>query len=119
MNTKAATPTTKTLPANATEVLQRYPILTAHLVCESLGYLTPTAAANAIRCHQARQPFACEWYLHQAQSGRTLLQVGADNLQNAFRNRRHHRGPMAHYPLAIQLVREEISHARTTLLQSW
>ena len=30
------------------DVLQRLPCLVAHLICESLGYYTPQAAANAV-----------------------------------------------------------------------
>ena len=35
------TTTPRSKPGSSQEVLSRYPRLTAHLVCESLGYLTP------------------------------------------------------------------------------
>ena len=110
---------TRQRPNTIREVLERYPSLTAHLICESLGYLTPTAAANAILNHIRGSAFYCEWYCHQAGGGRTLLQVGRDNLDNAFRRRKHHRGPMAHYPRARALVEAEIRGALPPGFSSW
>ena len=104
----------------AEEVLKRYPRLTAHLICESLGYFTPRSAALAIQSHRAERAHACEWYLHLSGNGRSLLQVGADTLRRAFRNRRHHRGYIAHYPQARELVeRERRRPGPGTVLSSW
>ena len=44
------------------DVLQRLPCLVAHLICESLGYYTPQAAANAIAYFTRGEAFFCEWY---------------------------------------------------------
>ena len=35
-------------PTTQEEVIQRFPRLVAHMICESLGYFTPLAAANAL-----------------------------------------------------------------------
>lgn len=40
------------------EVLDRYPILVAHMICESLGYFTPNAAANALLAHIEGRPLS-------------------------------------------------------------
>lgn len=50
------------------EVLRRYPRLVAHLICESLGYLTPKSAANWILADKSHNPFWCEWSVHMVQS---------------------------------------------------
>lgn len=102
----------------AEEILERYPRLTAHLVCESLGYFTPRSAALAIQAHRAERGCACEWYIQMSGRGRTLLEVGANTLDRAFRHRRHHRGYMAHYPQARELV--ELERRQTSaMLSSW
>lgn len=92
------------------EILSRYPRLVAHLICESLGYFTPHAAANAIKHHALGRPFPCEWYLHMAgEDGASLLQVGREVLARAFRHRHHHRGFMADYSRARALVQAALS----------
>ncbi len=103
----------------AEEILEHYPSLTPHLVCESLGYFTPKSAALAIQARQQGRGCACEWYIHMSGRGRTLLEVGADTLDRAFQNRRHHRGYMAHYPHARELVEMESQHANPTMMSSW
>ena len=65
------------------EVMKRYPILVAHLICASLGYFTPKAAANAITAHIRGQSFYCEWYGHMTSGGKNILDVGRDNLSAA------------------------------------
>ncbi len=88
-----------------TEILARYPRLSAHLICESLGYFTPLGAANAIKHYALGQPFACEWYAHMAGWDRpALIDTGRRVLEAAFRRRHRHRGFMAHYPLAMAIV---------------
>ena len=118
MTTLSGSETLQEIPT-AQETMQRYPRLTAHLICESLGYFTPTAAANAIRDHQTGRGNHCEWYSHMATSGKTMLEIGARTINNAFRRRRFHQGPMAHYPQALALVQESIRHHDPTLFSSW
>lgn len=118
-------------PRTTQETMRRYPLLTAHLVCESLGYFTPLAAAGAILSHIQGQGNACEWYLHMAAGRRpttafdpgtppkSLTEVGRQTLTRAFRSRHHHNGYMASYQKARLLVEQELAGADPTLFQSW
>ena len=107
-------------PESIEDILNRFPILVAHLICESLGYFTPQAAANAILSHRQGFIHACEWYMHMAGRDRDPLQVGRDVLNRAFKARRHHRGYMAHYPQARALV-EAVRTKQTSgpVFSSW
>jgi hypothetical protein len=93
-----------------TDVLQRLPCLTAHLICESLGYFTPEAAANAIAHYTRAEAFHCEWYYDWASKRSktdpraTVLKVGELAIQNTVKRRAHHRGPMAEFKRALALV---------------
>ena len=104
-----------------TEILNRWPRLTGHLICDSLGYFTPEAAANALLHHRRGEPFACEWYVHMARGfdKKKLLEVGSEAVQRAFRSRHHHRGYMAHYPQARALVEHVRRGGEGPLLASW
>ena len=107
MTTVSQTPEIQNFPT-ASETMARYPRLTAHLVCESLGYFTPTTAALAIRDHRIGRAHHCEWYSHMAGSGRTILEIGAQTIGRAFRRRQTHRGYLAHYPHARALVEHQL-----------
>jgi hypothetical protein len=50
----------------AEDALRRWPRVVAHLICESLGYFTPEAAAMAVARHLNGQPHHCEYYSHCA-----------------------------------------------------
>ena len=87
------------------DVLERYPRLVAHMVCESLGYFTPESAAMALLGHILERSTACEWYLYiQGLSGRPLLEVGREIVARSFKRRHSHRGYMAEYAVAKALV---------------
>ena len=89
------------------QVVDRYPRLTGHMICESLGYFTPQSAANAIRHHIWGEPFYCEWYDHMAHGSddrKDLVSLGRWVAEKAYHNRHHHRGYMAHYPQAKAIV---------------
>lgn len=92
------------------EVLQRYPRLVAHLICESLGYLTPKSAANWILAAKSHNPFWCEWSVHMAQSLEPdkVIDVTRETVSRAFRLRKYHRGYMADYKCARSIVAEAI-----------
>ena len=112
---------TKFQPKNATEVLQRYPRLTGHLICESLGYFTPGAAANAIKDHIEKRPCFCEWYTHMAGGyhEEKVLQVGIDTLRRTFEHRHHHRGYMSEYAQAKMLVDHVLAGGEGPVFASW
>src|SRR3990170_7896822 len=67
-------------PQTRVEVLRRYPRLVAHMICVSLGYFTPAAAAGALLDYIQGETHACEYYCHMAQGWdrEKLLKVGRD-----------------------------------------
>jgi hypothetical protein len=98
------------------------------MICESLGYFTANAAADAIAHHKAGEAYACEWYsfcCHQQGESffhePTLLAVGRDVVVYAIRNRSRHHGYMTEYKQAAALVAvEQASPGRTSdMLASW
>ena len=112
--------------------LKKFPALVAHLICESLGYFTPGSAANAISFYKARKPFCCEWFSHMAQFDKenptknlfdepSVLRVQKRVMEQAFRNRHHHKGYMREYKQAAQIVKRELNDRGCTssMLASW
>ncbi len=92
------------------EVLRRYPRIVAHMICESLGYFTPLAAANALLAYKLDLPFHCEMYMWMAQSFNDdkVREVGRNFLERAIRNRHNHTGYMADFKLAMTAVQAEL-----------
>ncbi|MDP2661316.1 MAG: hypothetical protein Q8R28_11375 [Dehalococcoidia bacterium] len=124
----------------ADDVLRRWPCLVAHMVCESLGYMTPRAAANAICDVVERRSNWCEWYYswagqrfsellekehRKARPGEfdeTIKAIGEEVLKNAISRRKYHTGMMADYPMARALVEAErrgIKLTPGTELMAW
>lgn len=112
---------TRPLPQNISEALNRWPRLTAHLICHSLGYFTPEAAANALLDHKRGHPCFCEWFVHMAQSwdAGKVLEVGRKTILRAFQGRHHHYGYMAHYPQARALVEQVRRGGEGPVFASW
>ena len=108
-------------PRTVQEVLQRFPCLVGHMICQSLGYFTPNAAAGALLAYIEGQAFACEYYtlLAGGFSEAKLLEVGKEVIERAFRGRHHHRGYMAHYPTAKTLVEHVNGGGEGPQLASW
>ena len=100
-------------PWDAGTALRRYPRLIAHMICQSLGYFTPTGAAvalaDALNGHEnwSEYIFSCH--------GRDPTHV----VRRAIQGRRTHRGYMAHYPQALAIVAREILTGEQPLLASW
>jgi hypothetical protein len=90
------------------EVLRRYPRLIAHMICESLGYFTPRAAANAIIYHKLGQPFYCEYYVHLAQRDGNVIEAARRQIDASYRTRRYHKGYMSDYSLAKQIIKQSL-----------
>lgn len=106
-----STQTSEASQVTAQEALRRWPRLVAHMICESLGYFSPMAAAAALAAYKQGEPYACEWYYRRGQGqGRLeleqLLRVGQEVVQAAFQFRGHHTGCMADYHRASMLVEE-------------
>ncbi len=108
------------------DTIQHYPRLVGHMICESLGYFTPESAANALVFYIKGHPYFCEWYTHMAGMCRgewptdeKVLEVGKHVVRDAFRNRHHHYGYMAHYPQARALVDHVRQGGQGPLLASW
>jgi len=115
-------------PLSRDQVLRRYPRLVAHMICESLGYFSPLAAANALAFYINGDYFNCEWYGHICHCrGRgyfdqdELLKITADVVKWAIERRHSHKGPMAEYTFALDLVLAELrrSGCTTGMLASW
>lgn len=107
-------------PLTTKDVLNRYPCLVSHMICESLGYFTPEAAARAARDYIENQPCYCEWYCYMSdRSGKSLLNVGKRVLSDSFRNRHFHKGYMADYDQARALVDHVRKGGEGPLFASW
>lgn len=112
------------------EVLRRWPRITAHMICESLGYFSPRSAANSVLAHKQDKPFFCEWYAHQAQfepekqlyDHEAIKRITHRTLKHAIERRRYHTGYMADYGLARAIVedcREKRNDGPNMGLASW
>ncbi len=96
-----------------TDVVRRWPRITAHLICESLGYCTPTSAAGILKAAKKGESCFAEWILC-CYGGRASAA-----LRDAIRNRRSHRGFMADYAAARLLVESLIHGGREPEFSSW
>ncbi len=105
---------------NQQDILNRYPRLVAHLICASLGYFTPESATNAIAAHKRGEPFCCEWYCDWAEKGRiSVIEVGIRAIRKAVQFRHHHKGIMADYERAKQLVDHVRQGGEGPVFASW
>ena len=112
--------------SNLISIMKRYPRLTSHLICESLGYFTPKAAANAIWHYKNNRAFFCEWYSHQASCmGKGLFdeeavrEVGREVISRSFKFRHSHKGYMSDYRHARHLVNRAIEDDVHPDFASW
>ena len=97
----------------AEEAMRRWPRLTAHVIASSLGYATPTCAANIILDAKAGRQNWCEW-IWSCFDGDARKAV-----ERAIRNRHTHTGFIASYKLAWELVRLAAEEGREPVLASW
>lgn len=100
-------------PESSDDYLRRYPRICAHIIAESLGYATPTTAATILKDAHRRQENWCEWI---ASCYRCDPRPA---VQNAIKNRQHHRGYMASYQLALNIVQHEIDTGESPMFASW
>ena len=108
-------------PKTREEVLQRYPRLTAHLICASLGYFTPGAAAGAILDHIQGEPNYCELMTHLAGrwSDEAVKKACAKLINQAFQHRHTHVGYMASYQQARLIVERVRQGGEGPIFMSW
>lgn len=95
------------------EYLKRFPRLTAHIICFSLGYASPMVAADILRAADHGEPHYCEWI--DAIYGNNPLPA----VKGAFECRAMHVGYMAEFARAYALVEREIGHPGQQMLASW
>jgi len=92
-------------------VALKYPRLLAHMICESLGYFSPSAVASALCCYLNGEPCYCEWYDHMARfNERKNSRAGMWDMTAAipfrsFTQRKYHKGSMSSYPAATELIK--------------
>jgi hypothetical protein len=105
---------------SAQEIIQRYPELVSHMICESLGYFTPEAAARAIQNYIKKEPCYCEWYMHmESISGKNLLDINARVIRDSFVNRHYHQGYMSDYGQARAIVERVRKGGESPIFASW
>ncbi len=117
------------MPTTQEEVMQRWPRLTAHIICKSLGYFTPNGASLALINLKREQPYHCEWYWATngfeegrplgAEFDRDLLEVNRQVIRQAIAQRHHHKGYMAEYQRALALVQRQLETGDRPVLASW
>ena len=113
-------------PITGDEVLNRWPGLVAHMICEALGYFTPANAANAVLRYLEGELNCCEWYSHMSMCrGKDLfdhdevLKIGRQVIQWSFDRRHGHYGYMSHYPRARALVEHVRAGGKGPVFASW
>ena len=119
----------RSFPDTQPEAMTRWPCLTAHVICESLGYFTPDGAALALLRHKRREPHHCEWYwaMNGFEQGRSLgddfdnalLKINRNVITRAYEKRSNHKGYMAEYQRALTLVKRQLKTGERPLLASW
>ena len=101
-------------PTTSREFMKRYPHVTAHIISESLGYATPTAAAIiGLDGLHGRKNY-CEW-IASCYGGEAR-----EALDRSIKNRHYHKGYMSWYKeRALPLVRYAIEHEEEPIFASW
>lgn len=95
------------------ETMKKYPLITAHIIAESLGYATPTVAARILKDAREGRENCCEW-IYSCYNRNPLPAV-----QNSIRNRHNHSGYMAEFKIARALVEKSVKDGEEPELASW
>ncbi len=98
---------------SAQETITRFPDVVAHIIASSLGYATPTRAANILADALAGRRNYCEW-ISACFAGDPRPAV----LQ-AIEGRDYHRGFMSSYEQARQLVDQALESGEEPMFASW
>lgn len=100
-------------PQAVKDYMLAYPRIVSHLICESLGYATPSRAASILKDAREGRPNYCEWVWSCYNSDpKTPVQL-------AIKNRHMHHGYMAEYKLARALVERAIKSSEEPVFASW
>lgn len=100
-------------PTTPEQFMRRYPRLTAHIICCSLGYATPRVAAIIGSDAQAGRPNWCEWVYSCYRTDAVKC------VRAAIRGRHGHHGYMAEIQKALGLVYGSILHGKEPEFASW
>ena len=95
------------------DYLRRYPRVCAHIIAESLGYATPTLAASILKDAKEGRENWCEWIM-SCYRGNPRPAV-----ERAIQHRHDHKGYMASYKEASQIVRRSIDDGDEPMFASW
>ena len=105
------TPITPNTPAR--QVILRYPRIVGHLICDSLGYATPTCAAHILRDAITGQENWCEWIYSCYKCD------PRPPVRSAIQYRKTHTGFMASYVQAKALVDRFIEKNDEPMFAAW
>jgi hypothetical protein len=101
-------------------IAKRYPRLIAHLMCESLGYMSVETAVVTIIRWQEGSGLSCEWFAHIAFHGANAKRfegmdymdrmrvVTRETLQSAIKRRHFHKGYMADISVGRRAVAKAV-----------
>lgn len=103
----------KPKPETLEEVMRRWPCLTAHVICESLGYATPSRAAHILLDAAHGRENWCEW-IYSCYNKNPMKAV-----KNAILTRHYHKGYMAEFRQAYALVRRAMDTGEEPVFASW
>ena len=95
------------------DYLARYPRICAHIIAESLGYATPLCAASILKDAREGQENWCEWIFS------CYDKDPKQAVRRAIENRHRHKGYMAEYQHALQIVRHQLDTGEGPTLASW
>lgn len=95
------------------EAMACFPGVVAHIIAESLGYATPSRAASILSDALAGRPNHCEW-ISACFGGDPRSAV-----VQAIESRAGHKGYMASYEQARQLVDRALETKNEPMLGSW
>ena len=95
------------------DYLHRYPRICAHIIAESLGYVTPSTAARILLDAHRGDENWCEWIFscYDRDPRRAV--------RDSIRNRHYHDGYMASYRQALAIVRRRLETGEEPIFASW
>ena len=95
------------------DYLARYPRICAHIIAESLGYATPLCAASILKDAREDRENWCEWIFS------CYNRDPKPAVRRAIEGRHRHKGYMAEYRHALQIVRHQLETGEGPTLASW